>query len=225
VAFRILPPAVYQKARLGAFNIHASLLPKYRGAAPINWAIINKEKTTGLTSFLLQEKVDTGDILLQQTVNIPENATAGDLHDILMPQAAALAVDTARLLASGDYTPMAQDDSAASPAPKLFREQCRINWQGHAMDVGHMINGVSPVPGAWTRLDGKTIKILRCEPCSCGRGEPGSFIIRKDSMIVNCGKGNIEVKQIQPEGKRPMQISDFARGWRGSAEGKFDEPE
>ncbi len=225
VAFRILPPEVYQQARLGAFNIHASLLPKYRGAAPINWAIINGEKSTGLTSFLLERKVDTGRILMQHAFDIPENATAGDLHDMMMPMAADMAADTVRMLASGDYAAMPQDDSTATPAPKIFREHCEIKWGGHAMNVGHLINGVSPVPGAWTMLDGNIVKILRCEPCSCGRGEAGSFAIEGDRMIVYCGKGMIEVKEIQPSGKRPMAARDFIRGWRGPMQGRFETAE
>ena len=161
VAFRILPESIFEMANIGTFNIHGSLLPKYRGAAPINWAIINGDKESGLTSFLLKKIVDTGDMLLQNPVKIPEGSTAGDLHDMLMPVSAKLAVDTIKLLLDGDYQLMPQDNSKASPAPKIFREQCEINFAQHARDLRNYIHGVSPVPGAWTIWNGKRLKILR----------------------------------------------------------------
>jgi methionyl-tRNA formyltransferase len=221
IAFRILPPDVYSLARLGAFNIHASLLPKYRGAAPINWAIINGEKSSGLTSFLLREKVDTGDILLQDTIPIPEGSTAGDLHDIMMPKAAKLACDTCRLLLSGDYKTMSQDNSKASPAPKIFPEQCMINWAQHARDLGNFINGVSPIPGAWTIWEGKRLKILRVEFNSCGRGAPGEYFFEEDHLMAYCQKGLLSILELQVEGKRDMRTADFIKGYRGPRAGVF----
>ena len=222
VAFRILPEEVYSAAKTGAFNIHASLLPKYRGAAPINWAIINGEEETGLTSFLLKKKVDTGDIIMQHTVKIPENATAGDLHDIMMPEAARIAAATTKILIKGEYAPVPQDSGAATPAPKLFREQCDIKWEGHARDIRNFIHGVSPIPGAWTTWNGEMIKIFRVEYSACGNGEPGVYWIEGDSFFVHCGKGIIKLKEIQLAGKRKMKTEDFLAGYRGAKKGKFN---
>ncbi len=222
LAFRILPEEVYSAAKTGAFNIHASLLPKYRGAAPINWAIINGEEETGLTSFLLKKKVDTGDIIMQHTIKIPENATVGDLHDIMMPEAARIAVATTKLLLKGEYVPVPQDSGEATPAPKIFREQCEINWDGHARDIKNFIHGVSPVPGAWTIWDGEIFKIFRTEYSACGNGEPGVFWIEDDSFFVNCRKGIIKLKEIQIPGKRKMKTEDFLAGYRGPKKGKFN---
>ncbi len=219
IAFRILPPSVFKLAKLGTFNIHASLLPKYRGAAPINWAIINGEKQTGLTSFLLEEKVDTGKIILQNSIDIPEGATAGDLHDLLMPMAAALAVDTCRLIIEGKYSPIIQDNTLATPAPKLFREQCKINWEQDAEKLRNFINGVSPIPGAWFDWDGKRYKVLRVNYSAQDLGPPGSFFIENNKLNVYCDKGIITILEIQPQDKKPMMIEDFLRGYRGEISG------
>jgi len=219
IAFRILPPAVFNLAKLGAFNIHASLLPKYRGAAPINWAIINGEKQTGLTSFLLEEKVDTGKIILQNSIEIPEGATAGDLHDLLMPMTADIAVDTCRLIIEGNYKPIIQDNSQATPAPKLFREQCQISWSQNVEKLRNFINGVSPIPGAWFDWDGKRYKVLRVDYSEHGSDSPGSFFIGNAHLNVYCDKGFITILEIQPQDKKPMKIEDFLRGYRGELSG------
>lgn len=222
IAFRILPAAVYSKAKVASFNVHGSLLPKYRGAAPINWAIINGEKISGLTTFLLQEKVDTGFILLKKELAIPENATAGDLHDLLMPEAAILAAETVELLLSGNYSPIVQDESAACPAPKLYRENCRISWDLPVENIKNFIQGTSPVPGAWTKFEDKTLKILRCELDNIKLDFPGDFKIIEGKFYVQCLDGAISLKQIQPEGKNQMWVQDFLRGWRGATEGKLN---
>jgi len=219
IAFRILPPAVINLAKLGAFNIHASLLPKYRGAAPINWAIINGEKQTGITSFLLEEKVDTGKIILQNPINIPEGATAGDLHDLLIPIAAEIAVDTCRLIIDGNYKPIIQAHTQATPAPKLFREQCRINWEQHAENLRNFINGVSPIPGAWFDWYGKRYKVLRTEYSAHDSDLPGNFYIENSQLNIYCEKGIITILEIQPQDKKPMKIEDFLRGYRGNISG------
>lgn len=221
IAFRILPEEVWSASKLGTFNIHASLLPKYRGAAPINWAIINGEKTTGLTSFLLAQKVDTGNILLQHKIDIPEGATAGDLHDIMMPISADMALQTCNLLLSGDYTTYQQEHSKATPAPKIFSDFCRIKWNLHAKDLRNFIHGLSPYPGAWTMWDDKRLKILRTEFTACGTGEPGSFFIENDKLFVYGLKGLISVTELQLQGKKPMRTSDFLKGYRGERSGKF----
>ncbi len=221
IAFRILPPSVFSLSKLGTFNIHASLLPKYRGAAPINWAIINGEKTTGLTSFLLDEKVDTGQIILQNSIDIPEGATAGDLHDLLMPEAAKLAIDTCRLLISRDFKTYSQDNSQATPAPKLFREQCKINWEQHAENLRNFIHGVSPIPAAWFDWEGKRYKVLRTEFSSCGKGIAGNYFIDNDMLHVYCEKGIITILEIQPQDRKPMKIEDFLRGFRCDLKGEI----
>lgn len=224
LAFRILPKEVFTLARLGTFNIHASLLPKYRGAAPINWAIINGEKTTGLTAFLINEKVDTGNILLQKAIDIPENFTAGDLHDLLMYEAPEIAISTCKLLISGNYTAYKQDDSQATPAPKIFPEFCQINWTMDADYLKRFIHGVSPIPGAYTFLEGKRLKIYRVEHSCCGTGQPGYYEIQGKNLIVQCGKGFLSLLEVQPEGKKIMRIEEFINGFRGPKKGFFSLP-
>ncbi len=222
LAFRILPEEVFSLSNIATYNIHGSLLPKYRGAAPINWAIMNGEKTTGLTSFILEKKVDTGNILLQKAIDIPEGATAGDLHDLMMPEAAQMAIDTCNLLHSGDYKLMKQDDTLASPAPKIFPEFCKISWNQHAQILRNFIHGLSPFPGAWTIWNGERLKILRVEFSACGKGVPGTYSINDNIMNVQCDKGIISLREIQLPGKRPMKIQDFLRGYRGIKEGIFE---
>lgn len=231
VAFRILPKEVYTLPKLGCFNIHASLLPKYRGAAPINWAIINGDSLTGLTSFLIQEKVDTGNILLQKVIPIPEGATAGDLHDLMAPQAAQLACDTCDLLLKGNFKPIQQDDSQATLAPKIFSHTAKINFNDYAEKVRNFIHGHSPTPGAWTIFDGKKLKIFRAEyeKCSCSIPEPfltlekpGQYLIHNSQFVVRCAVGVIFIKELQIEGKKVMNVQDFTNGYKGNLTGMFD---
>ncbi|MFA6570751.1 MAG: methionyl-tRNA formyltransferase [Bacteroidota bacterium] len=220
VAFRILPREVFSLAKLGTFNIHASLLPRYRGAAPINRAIIEGEKYTGLTSFLLDDKVDTGNILLQKKIEIPEGSTAGDLHDLMMPLSADMAVETCKMLLSGNFRTTMQDDSLACPAPKLFAENCRIDWNLPAERIVNFIHGTSPTPGAWTIWNGKRLKILRAELYKgSALSEPGSFSIEDDKFIIQCETGSINATEIQPQDKKSMKTADFVRGYRGETNG------
>jgi methionyl-tRNA formyltransferase len=221
IAFRILPPQVYNLARIGTFNVHASLLPKYRGAAPINWAIINGDEETGLTSFLIQEKVDTGDILLQQRIKIEENMTAGELHDKLMNIAPQFTLDTCNLLFSGKYFTQKQDNSQVTSAPKIHPDFCKINWQNDARTIRNFIHGLSPYPGAWTLWNEKRLKILKVEYCQCGTGETASFTIGESFFNVQCAKGIISITHLQLEGRNPMPIKDFINGFRGEKYGKF----
>lgn len=222
LAFRILPEAVYSISKIATFNIHGSLLPKYRGAAPINWAIINGDKITGLTSFILKKKVDTGDMLLQDSMEVPENFTAGDLHDALMPMAAQMGVNTIKILLSGEFKPFPQQETEATPAPKIFREGCKAEWNQHARTLRNFIHGVSPIPGCWSEWNGKRLKILRVEYTACGVGEPGEFQITDDKILVQCGKGVLSLIEIQPQGKKVMKTRDFLKGYRGEKNGKFD---
>lgn len=222
VAFRILPPEVYKIPALGTFNIHASLLPKYRGAAPINWAIINGEKTTGLTSFLLKDEVDTGDIIIQEENRIGSTKTFGDLYDDLKHLAPAVAVDTIEILKAGRHQLIQQNDAEATQAPKLFPEQCRIDWTRPAKQVKNFINGTSPVPGAWTLYKGERIKILRADVNAGKSLNSCEFEINKKHWRVGCGDGNIDILEIQFPGKKAQKFKDIINGWRSENIGKFE---
>jgi len=222
IAFRILPEEVWACSKLGTFNIHASMLPKYRGAAPINWAIINGEKRTGLTSFLLAQKIDTGNVIMQHEFSIPDNATAGDLHDLMMHIAADMALETCRLLLSGEYRAYSQDHQKATPAPKIFPDFCKIKWTMHAKDLRNFIHGLSPHPGAWTIWGNKRLKILRAEFTACGVSEPGTFFIKDGKFFIHASKGLISVTELQPQGKRAMKTKEFLAGYRGESSGKFE---
>ncbi len=215
IAFKILPPEVFTSARIASFNVHPSLLPKYRGPAPINWQIINGEKTTGLTTFVLQEQVDAGNILLQWEYPIPEGFTAGDLHDFLAPLAGDIAVETCKILLKGNYTLRKQDEQSATKAPKIFPHQCQINWEQNCVALRNFIHGVSPNPGAWTILDGKRFKIYRCSYEIKQHTTPfGKAIIDSGKMQFPCLDGYIIPLEIQIEGKKVMKIDDFLRGYR-----------
>lgn len=222
IAFKILPPQIYEKANLGSFNIHGSLLPKYRGAAPINWAIINGEKITGVTSFLLKKKVDTGDILIKRELAIPDGSTAGDLHDLMMPLAADAALETIDLIVEGKAKPINQDDTEATPAPKLFRDDCKIDWTEPSEKIRNFIHGTSPVPGSWTEFNGKRMKLVRCDMHNNIDRKPGEFECSDDSIIVQCGEGAIVITELQMQGKKMMRACDFLCGWRGQAAGRFE---
>lgn len=221
VAFRILPPEIYNIPKYGTFNIHGSLLPKYRGAAPINWAIINGEKTTGLTSFLLQEQVDTGDILFQKETRIANTDTFGDVYDDLKQLAPTLAIETVEKLMSKNYTAIKQNDELATPAPKLFPDQCKIDWSQPAKQIKCFINGTSPTPGAWTIFKGQRLKILRAEINTGAKLHPGVFEISKSTWKVGCGTDYIDILEVQFPGKRPQKFNEFINGWRGENTGKF----
>jgi methionyl-tRNA formyltransferase len=232
IAFRILPREIYTLARLGAFNIHGSLLPKYRGAAPIHWTIVNGETESGVTAFLLADGVDTGAMLGRRTTSIPDGMTTGELHDVLMPLAAELAIQTCALLgsdnfANGVFKPLQQDSTTATKAPKIFRDDCRIDWNKSARAVRNFIHGMSPQPGAWTLLpDGKTLKILRCTfDDSTEQTKPVNTVcdysIVGEEWRVTCASGTVLLREVQPEGKRAMAVGEFLRGYRGESQGKF----
>lgn len=218
IAFKILPKSVYSLAKLGTFNVHGSLLPKYRGAAPIQWSIINGDKETGVTTFLLNDTVDTGNILLQKKCLISDTMTFGELYTEMMPLAADIAVETSELLMSGTFKPIPQDNSLASPAPKLFREQCLIDWNNPAMKVKNFIHGVSPIPAAWTYLNKSKLKIYRCKT-SDFQVPLGTYQIRSNSLFIGCSKNSCEILELQPEGKPKMNIRDFTNGYRGAMDG------
>lgn len=221
VAFRILPKEVFTIPKIATFNIHASLLPKYRGAAPINHAIINGEKITGLTTFIIKEKVDTGNILLKKEVELYDGITAGELHNILMIEAPKIAIDTIELLLSGKYNALPQNEIEATPAPKIFRDFCKINWNNSAVNLRNFIHGLSPYPGAFTKICDNTVKILRVK-ISNHKLEPSQFIITNNNLLIGSIDNALEILEIQPENKKVMNIKDFINGWRFEKSGKIE---
>lgn len=222
IAFRILPASVYNLAKIATFNIHGSLLPKFRGAAPINWAVINGERETGLTAFKLAEKVDTGSIIDTVRTEITPQKTFGDLYYELKEMSASLALRTCEKLLSGDFELCAQDDSLASPAPKLFPEDCRIDWNRPNDAVRNLVHGTSPVPGARCVWNGKLLKIYRAECSNIEFGAPGEFQIGEKGFLVRCAFGSLKLLEIQPEGKKTMPAMDYLRGYRGETNGKME---
>lgn len=222
VAFRMLPKVVWQRPALGTVNLHASLLPNYRGAAPINWAIIHGEERTGATTFLINEQIDTGDILLRETEHIQPTDTAGTLHDRLMATGAELLVRTAKNLFDGTAFPIPQEQYAGddrNEAPKLTPANCRIDWHKDARHVHNLVRGLAPAPGAWTswNMEGQAerqLKVLatRLVPPPAERHAPGTVIFMRDQLVVPCGSGAIEVLQLQMQDKRPMDTASFLRG-------------
>lgn len=213
VAFRILPPEVYRLATKGAFNLHASLLPRYRGAAPINRAIMAGELETGVTTFLLEPTVDTGEVLLMRRLGIGADETAGELHDRLAELGAEVVVETVEHLKAGTAETRKQDDSRASRAPKIFKEDAEIDWSRTAQEVHNHVRGLSPYPAAWTMHDGTLLKIYRTE-IERGSGEPGEVIeANSDSLVVACGKRAVAIREIQREGKSKMSAEEFLNGY------------
>ena len=214
VAFRILPPEVFEIPKLGAFNLHGSLLPSYRGAAPINRALMDGVEETGVTTFFLQRTVDTGAIILARRVAVGPDDTAGDVHDRLAEVGAEAVVETVRQIAAGTAEARPQDDSLASPAPKIFRDDARIDWSRPAQVVHNLVRAMSPWPGAWTEWDGETLKVLRTRPTSpmTSASGPGAVTVVDGAMVVGCGDGAVEVLEVQRQGKRRMDVADFLNG-------------
>jgi len=224
VAYRILPPEVFTIPEKGAFNLHASLLPKYRGAAPINWAIINGELETGVTTFFLEEKVDTGNIIMQARCPIRENETAGELHDKLSEIGAEVVLHTIRLIEQGKAHTSKQDDRLASRAPKITKETGLIDWSRSAREVHNLVRGLSPVPSAYTYLDGKKLKLYRTEIVNENdRNAPGSITRADDEMHIATGNGIIRVTELQLEGKKRMKTAEFLRGFKLSVGQKLSQ--
>ena len=218
VAFRILPPEIFKIPRLGSFNLHASLLPKFRGAAPINWAIIKGEDETGVTTFLLREKVDTGSILLQARVRIGRDDTAGELHDRLADLGAQVVLQTVRAIELGTAKPQAQDESGSSLAPKIFRENCEIDWRKPALHIHNFVRGLSPSPCAWTKHQGKVMRVYRTQLVEDsghpGAIEPGVIVeVSPLSVVVGTKSGFVALAEVQQEGRKRMGIAEFLRGY------------
>jgi methionyl-tRNA formyltransferase len=219
VAFRMLPEVVWNMPNKGTINLHASLLPQYRGAAPINWAMINGEKESGVTTFFLKHEIDTGDILFSEKVLIQEEMTAGDLHDQLMEVGAQLLTKTVQAIANNEYQERSQDNFAIETlkhAPKIFKETCKIDWNKNNHEVYNLIRGLSPYPTAFTEFMGKGLKIYLAEKEDLDPGvSPGTFLTDSKTYLKFATKtGLISLKEIQQEGKKRMKIDEFLRGVR-----------
>lgn len=228
VAFRILPESVFTMPPLGTINLHASLLPKYRGAAPINWAIINGDTETGVSTIALVKSVDAGDLLLQRRVKITQNVTAGELHDRLATLGADLLLETVNGIGADAVHPVKQEGEVTR-APKLTKELCQIDWREDNVYVRNLVQGLSPIPGAFSYLSGKLLKFFRAElvAISTGNSNPGEVMEvdpKGGRLIIATGSGAISVTELQPEGKRRMCVHDFLLGYKVQVGECFGKP-
>lgn len=236
IAFRMLPKAVWQMPPLGTFNLHASLLPKYRGAAPINRAVMNGEIETGVTTFMLKHEIDTGDILSQRKIEILPSDNVGDVHDRLMAIGAEEVVKTVEMIAAGTVKPMPQPEGEFTPAPKIFKEDCHIDWSKDAETIHNQVRGLSPYPGAYTYIydaNGKelSVKILATEICSMHIDEGAEYDHSKNCGKVQLAKSGgcamyvrtgdtlssskcISILELQPAGKKRMSVEAFLAGYK-----------
>lgn len=220
VAFRILPKIVLEIPKIGSVNLHASLLPKYRGAAPIHWAVMNGEDKTGCTIFFLDEQVDTGKIIKQKDIPIGDNETTGDVYSRLMEIGSSVLLDAINEIQSDSYSALIQDDDKATPAPKIFREDCHIDFNLSVKKVHNKIRGLSPFPTAWAILDGEKVNIYRSQLGPIANIDPGEILVREDRLLVGCNDGTVELLEIQFPGKRKMETQIFLQG--NALEGVFD---
>jgi methionyl-tRNA formyltransferase len=233
VAFRMLPEIVWSRPPLGTFNLHASLLPQYRGAAPINWAIINDEHETGLTTFLLSHEIDTGQIIFQEKISIGENDNAGDLHDRMMVKGAMLVIKTVETIATKNLKAIDQNLLIGNAlelkhAPKIFKDDCRIDWNKNAGEVRNLIRGLSPYPAAWTELIHPTkpeILIAKIFTSTVDginiNSVPGTlFSDGKKVLKVACGNAWLSINEIQLSGKKRLKTDELLRGFKEIGEWK-----
>jgi len=216
VAFKILPKEVFTIPPKGSFNLHASLLPKYRGAAPIQWALINGESEAGVTTFALEEKVDTGGLYLQKRIEIEEDDDFGTMHDKLSELGAQAVLETVDLIESGDFRLIQQDNSRATPAPKIKPETGKIDWTKPAEEIHNLVRGLSPVPAAYFFYDDKKVKIFKTRVEKKRNTTPGKFIISRSNLLIECGENQLEVLDLQLEGKKRLNAEEFLRGVRFS---------
>lgn len=223
VAFRMMPEVVWNMPPLGTYNVHASLLPDYRGAAPINWAVINGEKETGVTTFKLKHEIDTGNILLQKRTAIDPNETAGELHDRLMALGAEAIVESVHLIAEGkaELKPQAEPEESKH-APKIFKDDCQIKWKQSAQQVHDFVRGMSPFPGAYFDIDvaGTTErwKVLRSELSDEQSKSVGTIKLSSNEFLIGCDDKYLALKEVQAPGKKRLPIEDFIRGLRVEAD-------
>ena len=224
IAFRMLPEVVWQMPPLGTFNLHASLLPKYRGAAPINWAVMNGDAKTGVTTFFLKHEIDTGDIIQQRSIDIARTDNVGDVHDHLMTLGADMVLETVDGIIAGTVKPIPQEslitaDEVPTPAPKIFKDTCRIDWNRGAEALYNHVRGLSPYPAAWTELvcpDGRRLQIKvfeSLEPVLCISKNPGDIVSADDAIVVKCGNDALPITQLQLSGKKRMTAAEFLRGF------------
>ncbi len=221
VAFRMLPEAVWQLPAKGTFNLHASLLPKYRGAAPINWAIIQGETETGITTFFLKHAIDTGDLLFQEKVPIAEEDNFGSLYEKLKVAGAEMALKTTKAIEQGSYQAIPQQEEVEMmPAPKIFKETGLILWDQPARAIHNLVRGLAPVPAAYTHYRQKTYKILKTKLADLAEKDalPGDWrMVDKKDLFIRCKDGWLQVFQLQPEGKKLMHADEFLRGFQTQA--------
>lgn len=223
IAFRMLPEVVWSMPSLGTFNLHASLLPKYRGAAPINWAVINGDTQTGVTTFFLKHEIDTGDIIEQRKIEILPTDNVGDVHDKLMTLGADMVAHTVDEIAAGKVTPLPQPEGKFAPAPKIFKDTCRIDWSKPAVAIHNLVRGLSPYPSAWTNMEENRnpgsfadVKIFETRiPIDAPQidGIAGDISLTKDRLFVKTDDGVLEIISLQPAGKKRMEVSAFLRGY------------
>lgn len=218
VAFRMLPDSVWNMPPLGTFNLHASLLPDYRGAAPINWAIINGEKETGVTTFFLKHEIDTGSIIFQEKIKILEEDELGTVYEKLMTLGSQLVLKTVEAISADQVQPSVQDESkAVHHAPKLFKETCQVDWNETAVKIHNLVRGLSPYPAAWTTWEGKTCKLFKTavKPGRIAQKSAGEYETDgKTYLRFQTGEGILEVLELQLEGKKRMKIDELLRGYK-----------
>jgi len=223
VAFRILPKALIDIPKFGSINIHSSLLPKYRGAAPINWAVLNGDKETGISIFQIEPKVDTGDVLFQKKILIDEMDTCQEVHDRLSELGGKSITKVLDDFEKGVINKIPQDNSLATKAPKIYPEMGEIDWTKSAMEIKNQIHGLSPFPGAYSQFNGKRVKLLRSSfELESNDSEPGTITIRnKKTLGIQTGNGILYPVELQKEGKRVMTLQDFLNGFQGKVGDKF----
>ena len=213
VAFRILPKEVYSLPPKGAFNLHGSILPKYRGAAPIQWSLISGDTETGVTTFFLEDKVDTGNIILVEKIKIEPDDNFGSLHDKMSAVGAETIIKTVDIIESGNIILQKQDDTLATKAPKITKETCLIDWNKKASEIHNLIRGLSPYPGAFFVFNNKIIKVYKSSVNTNLNLRAGEFHQTKNTLTIGCGLQALDVLEVQQEGKRAMKIDEFLRGF------------
>ena len=225
IAFRMLPQVVWSMPPMGTFNLHASLLPRYRGAAPINWAVMNGDTETGVTTFFLKHELDTGDIIQQSRIPIARTDNVGDIHDRLMMLGASMVIDTVEAILREDVRPIAQDELCAqgmhaTAAPKIFKDTCKIDWSWSGERIYNHVRGLCPYPAAWTDITdsaGKTTQakiFVTAEPSPQVIGEPGKMVSNGKQLFVATADGSIEILELQIAGKKRLPTKEFLLGFK-----------
>lgn len=218
IAFRMLPEIVWKMPRIGTFNLHASLLPKYRGAAPINWAVINGEKESGVTTFFLKHEIDTGDIIDSRKVEISDEDNVGILHDKLMKVGAQMVVETVNRILEGKLTTKPQPEGEFIAAPKIYKETCKIDWNNSAIKIHNLVRGLSPYPGAFSEIKDNrgmvsTIKIFETAVTDNNSLKPGEVKIENRKLFIGSGDKDVEIISLQPAGKKRMGAKEYLLGY------------